>query len=406
MLFKDVIGQEEVKQHLVDMVLHNRISHALLFLGKEGSGALPLATAFSQYISLLPDKSSSETSGLFAQENNLFNFPLTAEKADEWMIKQPAFSKAEKLIHPDIHFSFPVITKKAGSPPISSDYLNEWREFISQFPYGNIYDWLQFIGAENKQGNITAQECNDIIKKLSLKSFESNYKILILWMPEYLGKEGNKLLKIIEEPPPNTIFILVAENEKAILSTILSRCQLIRVPGLSSIAIETALVQRNKLSSEQAKDIAHICNGNYREALQLGQHANEDYYNLLKDWLNSILKNQTISQVKHIEEISRLGRENQKQFLKYFIYLIEQAVRLQLMQKTEQQAFLEQMSASEKEFVPKLNKVMNLDQLGYITSELDKASYYIERNANAKILFHAVSIKVFHIVKNNLVIQD
>ena len=217
---------------------------------------------------------------------------------------------------------------------------------------------------------------------------------------------GNKLLKIIEEPPPNTIFILVAENEKAILSTILSRCQLIRVPGLNAISIETALIQRNKLISEQAKDIAHICNGNYREALLLGQHANEDYYNLLKEWLNSILKNHTISQVKHIEEISRLGRENQKQFLKYFIYLIEQAVRLQLMHKNDQLEFLKQMSSSEREFVPKLNKVMNLDKLEHITVELDKASYYIERNANAKILFHALSIKIFHIVKNNVVIQD
>lgn len=133
--------------------------------------------------------------------------------------------KAAQLVHPDIHFSYPVVTRKAGSPPISTDYITEWREFVKTYPYGNIYDWLQFIGAENKQGNITAHECNDIIRKLNLKSFESAYKVLVMWMPEYLGNEGNKLLKLIEEPPPNTLFILVAENESLILQTILSRCQ-------------------------------------------------------------------------------------------------------------------------------------------------------------------------------------
>ena len=122
-------------------------------------------------------------------------FPKTPEEADAFMQKQAAFSKANNYIHPDIHFSYPVIPKKAGDKPVSTDYINEWREFIQQFAYGNVYDWLQFIGAENKQGNITAEECNDIIHKLNLKSFESPYKILVMWMPEYLGKEGNKLIK-------------------------------------------------------------------------------------------------------------------------------------------------------------------------------------------------------------------
>src|SRR5215218_123414 len=183
------------------------------------------------------------------------------------MQKQPSFAKAEQLVHPDIHYSYPVITKKSGSPPISTDYAVEWREFIQQLPYGNIYDWLQFIGAENKQGNITAHECNDIIRKLNLKSFESGYKILVLWMPEYLGKEGNKLLKLIEEPPANTLFILVAENEEAILSTILSRCQLVRIPVIDTGAVEEALIQKAKVQPDQSRQIANISQGNYREAL-------------------------------------------------------------------------------------------------------------------------------------------
>ncbi len=171
MQFKNVIGQAVVKKHLAEMVAHNRLSHALLFTGKEGTGALPIAIAFSQYI--LCENKSADACG-----------------------ECSPCKKATDLVHPDIHFSYPVIPKKPGDKPISTDYISEWREFIEQYPYGNAYDWLQFIGAENKQGNITANECNDIIHKLNLKSFESGYKILILWMPEYLGTEEINFLNL------------------------------------------------------------------------------------------------------------------------------------------------------------------------------------------------------------------
>jgi DNA polymerase III subunit delta' len=401
MLFKDVIGQQEVKQQLLEMVQHNRLSHALLFLGKEGSGVLPLATAFAQYVSLLPNKNSEAS--LFGEPVEI-KLPSSPDEADTWMQKQSSFSKAEQLVHPDIHFSYPVVTKKSGTPPISTDYITEWREFIRQLPYGNIYDWLQFIDAENKQGNITANECNDIIRKLNLKSFESGYKILLMWMPEYLGKEGNKLLKMIEEPPPDTLFILVAENEGEILSTILSRCQLVKIPALEAKDIEQNLVAKKACAPEQAKQIANASNGNYRESLNLIQHADEDFHGLLREWLNAALKNQTIAQVKSIEEIARLGREKQKQFLKHFTHLIEQSVRMEVADDTIKENLLNAMSTGEQDFVLRLNKAMRLEQKEAIAEELDKASYYIERNANAKILFHALTIKLFHIVKNNIVI--
>jgi DNA polymerase III subunit delta' len=402
MLFKDIIGQKEVKQQLVEMVQHNRLSHALLFLGKEGSGALSLAMAFSQYVSLLPNKNQTPEASLFGEvvETKL---PSSPDDADAWMQKQSSLSKAEQLVHPDIHFSYPVIIKKPGTPPVSADYAAEWREFVQQFPYGNIYDWLQFIGAENKQGNITAAECNDIIHKLNLKSFESGYKILLMWMPEYLGKEGNKLLKMIEEPPADTLFILVAENEGEILSTILSRCQLIKIPSLEANDIEQHLVSKKACTVEQAKQIANASEGNYREALNLIQHADEDFHGLLREWLNATLKNQTIAQVKMIEEIGRLGREKQKQFLKHFTHLIEQAVRMQVSGDALKEKLLNAMSSGEQDFILRLNKAMSLEQKEAIAEELDKATYYVERNANAKILFHALTIKIFHIVKNNIV---
>jgi DNA polymerase-3 subunit delta' len=403
MLFRDVIGQQEVKQQLVEMVQYNRLSHALLFLGKEGSGALPLAMAFAQYVSLLPNKDQSPEASLFGEPVEV-KLPSTLEEADAWMQKQSSFSKAEQLVHPDIHFSYPVVTKKPGTPPISTNYVTEWREFVKQLPYGNIYDWLQFIDAENKQGNITANECNDIIRKLNLKSFESGYKILLMWMPEYLGKEGNKLLKMIEEPPADTLFILVAENEGEILSTILSRCQLVKIPALEASDIEQNLVSKKACTAEQARQIANASNGNYREALNLIQHADEDFHGLLREWLNASLKNQTIAQVKLIEEIGRLGREKQKQFLKHFTHLIEQAVRMQVADDTLKEKLLNAMSSGEQDFVLRLNKAMSLEQKEAIAEELDKATYYIERNANAKILFHALTIKIFHIVKNNIII--
>jgi DNA polymerase-3 subunit delta' len=403
MLFKDVIGQAEVKQQLIEMIQHNRLSHALLFLGKEGGGALPLATAFAQYVSLLPDRNQPQEASLFGEPVEL-KLPSTSDEADAWMLKQPSYSKAEQLVHPDIHFSYPVVTKKSGTPPVCTDYLAEWREFVRQLPYGNVYDWLQFIGAENKQGNITANECNDIIRKLNLKSFESGYKVLLMWMPEYLGKEGNKLLKMIEEPPADTLFILVAENEGEILSTILSRCQLVKIPALEASDIEQNLLSKKACTSEQAKQIANASDGNYREALNLLQHADEDFLGLLREWLNATLKNQIIAQVKLIEEIGRLGREKQKQFLKHFTHLIEQAVRMQIADDVLKEKLTNAMSSGEQDFVARLNKAMSLEQKEAIAEELDRATYYIERNANAKILFHAVTIKIFHIVKNNMVV--
>lgn len=408
MQFKDIIGQDETKRQLVEMVQHNRLSHALLFLGKEGSGALPLAIAFANYISTIPSSATEkvrvEEATIFGEATAEMKLPSTPEEADLFSGKLASFSKTEGLVHPDIHFSYPVVTKKPGSPSISADYITEWREFIQNYPYGNIYDWLQFIGAENKQGNITAQECNDIIRKLSLKSFESGYKILIMWMPEYLGKEGNKLLKLIEEPPAGTLFILVAENESGILSTILSRCQLVRIPAIEDAAIEKALLQRNNVSPEQARQLAGLSEGNYREALHLLQHADQDFHHLLREWLNATIKGQVAAQVKFIEEINRLGRETQKQFLRYFTHLLEQSVRLDSLATEMGQRFYGALSPTEQDFIGRLNKMMTLAQKEAIADELDKAAYYIERNANGKILFHALTIKLYHILKNNLMV--
>lgn len=397
MLFKDVIGQHAVKQHLAEMVEQNRLSHALLFLGKEGSGALPLALAFAQFVVCQPG-AAPVVEDLFGGMSALSSGPKFIHPDN--LEEVESYQKANQLVHPDLHFSFPVITKKAGEKPTSSDFITEWREFVKQYPYGNVYDWLQMIGAENKQGNITAEECNDIMRKLSLKSFEAGHKILLLWMPEYLGKEGNKLLKLIEEPPANTLFILVAENEEQILPTILSRCQLVKIPLLENEEVEQALITRANTAPDTARQIAAITEGNYREALHLLQHADEDWQSLLGDWLKFIIRRMLQDQVKWTDEISKLGREKQKQFLRYFNHMLEQAIRIKVLGADNIA-----LPANEKDFAQRLNKIASVSQMQAMIEELDNASYYIERNANGKILFQALTIKLFHIIQNKVVVE-
>jgi DNA polymerase III subunit delta' len=329
MQFSDIYGHDHLKDQLVSMVSQNRLSHALLFSGKEGSGALPMAMAFAQYIVCeknKPTPTANPPQGLFGEELNI------AAENQHFMPdscgKCPACLKSATIAHPDIHYSFPVIPLKSGSPPVSADFYTKWRAFLQGNPYNNVYDWLNGIDAENKQGNITARECEDILQKLSLKSFESGYKILIMWMPESLGKEGNKLLKMIEEPPPDTLFILVAEDEARILPTILSRTQMVKIPAFENTDIEKALINKHHLSAEKARSVAAISDGNYREALMAVQHAEEDWLPVVRDWMNAIARNGPVAQVKLVDDLSKHGREKQKQFLKYVIHLLEESIRL------------------------------------------------------------------------------
>jgi DNA polymerase-3 subunit delta' len=384
MRFSDIIGQQHLIEKLKELVDHNRLSHAILLIGKEGSGALPLALAFATYIIESEEKkSNTASSGLFGEP--------TAVSLD-------ATNKAEKYIHPDIHFSYPVITKKQGDKPVSTDYIAEWRNFLQQTPYGNVFDWLQSIGAENKQGNITSKECEEILRKLLLKSFESKHKILILWMPKYLGNEGNKLLKLIEEPPPNTVFILVSDGEEGVLPTIISRCQTIRIPVLEADDVSNALISRGGLEKEKAKQIAGLSEGNYREALHLIQHSENDWQPVIREWLNTIIKADAVGQIKWADEMGQNGREIQKQFLHYFIHLTELGIRVSALDASTLVA-----SDQEKDFALRLHKLCDVSQLAAISGELETAIYYIERNANGKMLFAALAIKLFHIIKNRVV---
>ena len=407
MQFNEIIAQQELKHRLTQMVQKNRLSHALLFLGHEGSGALPMSIAFAQYIlceKVNPHK-KQETVSLFGD--------APAENKPELMEDScgvcSSCIKVKQLIHPDLHFSYPAIKKDSNHTKVlSTDYISEWREFIELHPYGNVTGWLDFLkenpkaridSPANKQGNITVNECDDISRKLSLKSFEGGYKILIMWMPEFLAAAGNKLLKLIEEPPPNTIFILVASDENAIIPTILSRTQLIKIPLFSDVEIKQALIEK-EIHPEKAVQIAAIAEGNYLEALKMIQNTEEDWEEAIRSWLNVIWQRNTNAQLKWIEDISKLGREKQKQFLKYFIHLLQQALKVRYLQEEN----LEAIPAAQQDFARRLNKMCSMEAQEAIVNELEKAMYYIERNAHGKMLFHALTIRLYHIIKDNSLI--
>jgi DNA polymerase-3 subunit delta' len=399
MRFAEVIGQEDIKEKLRSLATNDRLGHAILLLARQGTGGLPLAIAFSQY--LLCDAVNRRTPTLF-EAPSLFGDAMPKETAplpSDSCGQCPSCRKVAGLAHPDLHFSFPVISRKPGSPSLSSDYAVEWRDFIGKFPYGNDFDWLQFIGAENRQGKIFAAECVDIHRRLSLKSYEGGLKILIIWMPEYLEKEGNRLLKLIEEPPAGTLLLLVAEEQGEILPTILSRIQLIRLPPIDQADIASALVARCDAEPSRAGTVAAMSEGSYREALSLLQHHEDDWLAVARDWLNAILRHGPVAQVRWVDEIGKQGREKQKQFLRYMCHLIEAAIRLRTLG-----AEAAGCQEAEAEFASKLNRVAVLGQLEAMADEMEKAAYQVERNANGKILFLALSLRLHHIIRDNSVI--
>lgn len=401
-VFPDVIGQQHIQQQLVSLVENNRLSHALLFVGSEGSGVLPLAVGFAQYVvsqQAMAKPQPVMVADLFGGMSALPAEPADTQGEDTFA---GIDSKALELVHPDLHFSYPVVKKNpdAGAPSLSADWAAEWRLFYRQNSYGNLYDWLQFIKAENRQGNISARECDDIMHKLSLKPFESRYKVLVMWMPEMLGNEGNKLLKLIEEPPPDTLFILAAEHEERLLSTIVSRCQLVRIPPIKTDDLAAALAQKHNLGIEKARQIALISNGSYREAVQLLEHHEENWNNLLRDWLNAALlkakggNNPFGEQNRIIGELAALGREKQKQLLLYFLELIEQSLRLRLVGEANLM-----LPPQEAEFAARINKMAGPSTLAAMAEILEPAIYHIERNANGKMLFHSLTIRLRYLLE-------
>jgi len=369
MQFKEIIGQEAIKQQLIQTVAENRVSHAQLFLSSSGSGALPLAIAYAQYINCL-DKTPSDSCGVCS-----------------------SCRKYSRYIHPDLHFSYPFFASK--DVKIAVDVLDEWRGMLLKDFYFDMDIWRSKLHAENKQANINIAECHDIIKKLSYKAFEGETKVLILWLPEFLDKEGNALLKIIEEPPKNTLFLLVANNQEQILSTLLSRTQIVKIPKLPDSTIESYLMENHGLSAQQAKEYSYLSDGNLIEAKLLVENTQNDHAEKFADWLRMGYGNKGLDLIAFVDQAATWGRENQKNFLKYGISFLRECSLL--LSNAEE---LVKLPLSALETAKKLSAhVLDLNMAAAIITELEAAHYHIERNANPKILFLDVSLQLVKIIK-------
>lgn len=379
MQFKSIIGQKEIKKQLIKSVEENRVPHAQLFLGAEGVGTLSLALAFAQYLNC---------------ENR---------QPDDSCGKCPSCIKSQKLIHPDIFYTFPVYKRKPGadSPALSNDFIKEWREIISSNPYINTSDWLEYIKSENKQGNISAEECKSLIHRFNMKTFESKFKILILWRAEYLSKEGNILLKLLEEPPANSVFLLLAENQEQILSTILSRTQLVKIPKLRDEEVYEELVNKFSAGEKNARQIARMANGNYNEAIRILKNTGNDSERLLLQMFRVCVKPNLDAQMMNgmVEELSKSGRENQKSFFRYGIGLMREIMVLHHLGSEQAR-----LTEDEMRLAVFMNEKLRFSQKEDIIRCFNDSYYEIERNANPRILFLNLFIQLNHLFKNNKVV--
>ncbi len=370
MNFSKVIGQAAAKAGILQMWKNNTFPHALLISGAEGTGGLPMALAIAQYV-FCENKTPTDSCGTCA-----------------------GCSKAARLEHADLHLSFPTISPKSNTKPHSNLFMQEFREFVKQTPYGTTFDWLQFINAENKQGNITAEECRDIIETMYLKAYEGGYKILVMWRPEYLRNEGNILLKLIEEPPKDTIMILVAEKREQVIQTILSRTQEVRLVPLGAAEISAALTERNGTDPSQAMQVAHMASGSYTEALRLLRENENDLFPHLRDMFNVIFRNNGPGISSFADTWSKNGREQQKNFLHYVLQMIEHAIKAKYVPGIPLP-----LIEAEAEFVTKLAGTnLTTAQFAKMTRRLSDTIYYIERNAHGKTQFHALLIEMRYII--------
>jgi DNA polymerase-3 subunit delta' len=379
MLFSDILGQDYIKSHLTKSADAGRIPHAQLFIGPEGSGTLPMAIAYAQYI-LCSNPGSENTGG-----NEACNL------------------KFANLSHPDLHFVFPVATNsEVKSRPVSANFLKQWREFVTETPYGSLFDWYKKIDIQNKQGQIGVDEAHEIMKSLSLKAYEGGYKVMIIWMADKMNiATSNKLLKLLEEPPQKTVFLLIAESEDDLLQTILSRCQVLKFGALSEKVITDALVIRQGIESGVAYKLAHQAQGNYNKALHLlhkddDGHPFEEWFVM---WVRAAFRAKGNAAAIHdliawSEAIASIGREAQKQFINFCIDMFRQALLLNY--NAKELVYME--PAVDKFKLENFAPFVNGTNINDIFKELSDALYHIERNGNARIILTDLSIKLTRLI--------
>lgn len=379
MLFSQILGQDYLKNHLTKSASSGRIPHAQLFVGPEGCGTLAMAIAYAQSI-LCRNTDGENTNG-----NESCNL------------------KFNSISHPDLHFIFPTVTTEdVKTKPKSVDFMADWRQFIAENPYGGLFDWYKILGVQNKQGEIRVDDAQEILKLLSLKSYEGGHKIVIVWMADKMNiSASNKLLKLLEEPPEKTVFILISENEEDIIQTIRSRCQVLHFGGLSEKVIADSLILKENIEASLADKIAHQSQGNYNKALLLLDEESEElpFEEWFFSWVRAAFRAKGNAEaiqdlILWSEQIASLGRETQKKFLNFCIDMFRQALMLNY--ETKKLVYMEMK-------VPKFQlenfaPFVNGNNINDIFKELSDAMYHIERNGNAKIILTDLSIKLTRLI--------
>jgi DNA polymerase-3 subunit delta' len=375
MNFAQLPGHKKIILKLIRSVSEQRVSHAQLFTGPEGCGSLALALAYATYVSC-ENRTAGDSCGICK-----------------------SCLKYEKMIHPDLHFVFPVIKDKKNSEPVSDTYLEQWREFVKHSPYFTINDWLNSIEVENAQGLIFASEAAEIIKKLSLKTFESDFKIMIIWLPEKMHPSAaNKLLKLIEEPPDKTLFLLVSDEPDKLLPTIISRCQIVKIPGFSDNEIREFLKVKFDTDERKASEIARVANGNIIRAIGLHENEDSSIQNLerFKSLMRFAWKRDVISVIGWSEEMAATGREAQKNFLSFSLRLLRENLMLSLDQKNNNLVYL---TGDEASFSDNFHPFITQKNIYNLSDEFNLAHSHIEANGNAKIIFLDLALKATRLIR-------
>ena len=369
MFFKDVAGHQELKKKLIQNIRNGRISHAQLFLGPEGSGKLALAIAYARYLACR-EPGEEDACG-----------------------KCTSCIKYNKLAHPDLNFFFPNPAQKKGETTLcSKDYITPWREYLLQTKYVTLNEWYNKVQMENKQGIISTADCSEIIRVLGYTSYESEYKVVIIWMIERLyHSAAPKLLKILEEPPEKTLFLLVSESQDQVLPTILSRTQLVKVNRLSDNEIKAGLIDLYGFDPGIAAEAAFQADGNFYRAMTLcgNDESAINHTNTLKEWFRSCYRYDPKAIIEQVEKIAKTGREKQKNLLNFALEIFRQCTFVNY-----QVAELVKTHPVAGEFIGNFSKVLQPQIAAILCEEFSKAIYHIERNANPKILFTDLSLKI------------
>lgn len=373
MYFKDIVGLTDIKEHLIDSVQKGFIPHARMLYGAEGVGKLPLAIAYARYLNCLhPGKEDS-------------------------CGRCSSCLKFDKLAHPDLHFAFPIVQKRAERKMVCDNYLPEWRSFLAEKSYFDLGEWLQFIDAKNAQGMIYSQESEEIIRKLNLKIYEAKYRIMIVWLPEKMNLEcANKLLKMIEEPPANTVFLLISEDVEKVIPTIQSRCQSIFIRGIKQPEMIAAIQSNYNLTQSDAQSIAHIANGSYLKAINIIESSDES--TLLLDLFNRMISASASKKIKSIkkiaDELSKTGREVQKSFIIYSLRMFREYFMNNL--NVPELVYL---NRNEERLGDQFSSTINEQNIEILAEEFTLAHRQIEQNGNARIVFLDLCLKLTMLIK-------